>query len=89
MTKMTSKVFLVTLAALVGLAACGLRGGLQRPDPIFRDVTPVERAAQDEAEAVETVVEEPAFNEFGGEIPEAAPAEPVVESEFGDSDGEE
>ncbi|MEL7482545.1 MAG: lipoprotein, partial [Pseudomonadota bacterium] len=64
----------LVLACLV-LTGCGLRGGLVRPDPIFRDVAPIEDVMDDEIAAEEPLVLEeptgPRVNDFGGEIPEA------------------
>ncbi|MEM7663683.1 MAG: lipoprotein [Pseudomonadota bacterium] len=86
MTKRTSKLFLGLLASATALSACGLRGGLQRPDPIFRDISPVERAVIEEEEKAETPDEGPQFNEFGGEIPETVIVDPVTESAIDDTE---
>ncbi|MEM8634300.1 MAG: hypothetical protein AAGF33_04915 [Pseudomonadota bacterium] len=78
MTKRTTKLVLgVAIAAMI-LTACGLRGGLQRPDPIFRDVAPVEQTIEQEVETEEN--EGPQLNEFGGEIPETTEIDTVIES---------
>ena len=74
------------LAALLALSACGLRGDLERPAPLFGDVPPeggAEAELADEAEAFDDepeAIEGPRFNEFGGVIPEASPSEPVEEA---------
>ncbi|MEM9668148.1 MAG: lipoprotein [Pseudomonadota bacterium] len=81
----SSRVILVGLSAVVGLSACGLRGGLQRPDPIFRDVAPIEQTMEDELEAVEPEPEVSNVNEFGGEVPDAAPVSPVEETAIEDA----
>ncbi|MEO0881885.1 MAG: lipoprotein [Pseudomonadota bacterium] len=83
------KVLLGILAAVTALTACGLRGGLQRPDPIFRDVPPVEQTVEEEVVNEEPVIEGPSFNEFGGEIPDTAPVEPVTESAIDDASADE
>lgn len=70
----TLKLILVALVALPILAGCGLRGGLERADPIFKDVEPVGQAAP----APEVVVRvRPRTNELGGELPLPAPTEQV------------
>lgn len=80
--KIATRLILAGLLALPVLASCGLRGGLARPDPIFKKVAPV-AAAEPEATAPATVRESVIIrqnvNEFGGEIPDAAPSL-VVES---------
>lgn len=79
---MTTKTRFVSTLALGGLmaapmlAGCGMRGGLARPDPVFRDLTPDEAAAPD-PELAEKETVSPRVNEFGGDIPEAAPTDPV------------
>lgn len=77
--KIASRLVLAGLLALPTLASCGARGGLTRPDPILKKAPvsePVVEAAA--AEPVrESVVIRPRVNEFGGEIPEPAPTEPI------------
>lgn len=69
---------LAVLATLPLLAGCGLRGGLERPDPIFRNVEPVERIElPEEVETEPGVIIRERTNEYGGEIPDAAPTAPV------------
>lgn len=81
MTKTHNRLSKLALAAVLItpiLASCGQRGGLQRPDPLFRDVTPVETAAEAEKREADANPDvRPRTNEFGGEIPEAAPTDPV------------
>ncbi len=77
--------FMLALPALlISVSACGLRGDLERPGPLFG---PIEGDAP-EAELVGATEpfedepdanREPRFNEFGGVIPNAAPSEPVEE----------
>lgn len=77
---------LAVLAALLALSACGLRGDLERPAPLFgeaptdggaeADLTEEGEAFDDEPEALDG----PRFNEFGGVIPEASPVDPVEEA---------
>lgn len=76
------RIYKLALAALLVapiVASCGQRGGLQRPDPLFRDLSPVEAAAPDarDEDANPDIIGQPNTNEFGGEIPDAAPTEPV------------
>jgi predicted small lipoprotein YifL len=71
----TLKTVLLAGCALTVLAGCGLRGGLERPDPIFKDVKPVE-AVVEPAPEVEVRVR-PRTNELGGELPLPAPVEEV------------
>ena len=76
------RLMLVGALALPMLAACGIRGGLERPDPIFGGGKP---AAEETEEAAGKVLSEeeiaaltgPRFNEFGGEVPIAAPTTDV------------
>lgn len=84
--KPMTKACLALLLALPMLGACGLRGGLARPDPIFKPVTTVEDVMEDEAETPAPEPEAgPRLNELGGEIPEAAPVEPVEEAPMSDT----
>ncbi|MEO9970786.1 MAG: hypothetical protein ABJG15_13380 [Hyphomonadaceae bacterium] len=70
----TLKLILVASVALPILTGCGLRGGLERADPIFKDVEPVDQAVP----APEVVVQvRPRTNELGGELPLPAPTEQV------------
>ncbi len=71
----TLKTFLIGLSSLTLLAGCGLRGGLERPDPIFKDVQAVEEVVEPAPE-VEVRVR-PRTNELGGELPLPAPAQEV------------
>jgi hypothetical protein len=73
-------------AALTLLSACGLRGDLERPEPLFgepavaveAELKTEEKPFADDPQAQRG----PRFNELGGEIPDAAPAEPVEELPF-------
>lgn len=86
----------LTLAVLLTapmLASCGLRGGLARPAPIFGQTEPVlppapEPIAADTDARPEVVVRQ-RTNEFGGEIPDAAPTDPVVSVPLDDPDSDE
>lgn len=70
--------------ALLALSACGLRGDLERPEPMFgepeasveAELATEEKPFEDDPQARRG----PRFNEFGGEIPEAAPVEEVEET---------
>lgn len=78
-TKLVSGVVVAGVMVLPMLAACGQRGGLARPDPLFRDLTPVEATAPEarEEDANPDTIGQPSTNEFGGEVPDAAPTQPV------------
>jgi len=83
--KMTPRLILAGLMTLPLLASCGLRGGLQRPDPIFKpaaESVPVEAATEP---ARESIIIRQRVNEFGGEIPDAAPTEPVISAPITES----
>ena len=87
MHRLTKAVIALSLAG--GLAACGLRGELERPDPIFSEPTaPDEQALVPVAVPVQlaevAIPEGPQFNSLGGEIPEAAPATDVDEAAMSD-----
>ena len=71
----TLKTIFLAISALTLLAGCGLRGGLERPDPIFKDVKPIETPAEPAPE-VEVRVR-PRTNEQGGELPLPRPVEEV------------
>lgn len=71
----TLKPIFVASIALSVLAGCGLRGGLERPDPIFKDVEPVAQAVEPAPEVVVRV--RPRTNELGGELPLPAPTQDV------------
>ena len=84
--KIASRLFLAGLLALPIVASCGSRGGLARPEPILNRAPAsevvVETAA---AEPVrEQVVIRPRVNEFGGEIPEPAPTDPIASTPLTD-----
>ena len=83
--KIAPRLFLVGLIALPLVASCGLRGGLARPDPLFKDVKPVE-AVQEEVQAPvrQSVITRERVNAFGGEIPDAAPTDPVISAPITD-----
>ena len=87
--KTNASSILTGVFALAVLGACGLRGGLERPPPIFS-------ADKPEPEIVFTPAAEepeeetgPQLNEFGGEIPEAAPTTPVISGPLEDTDDEQ
>jgi len=78
----------LALAALAGLSACGLRGDLDRPPPIFSDppsdealMTPIDVPARFAAKDVRDTT---FFNTLGGEIPKPAPDIDVDEEEMGE-----
>lgn len=86
--KPVTKACLAILLVLPMFGACGLRGGLARPDPIFKSVSTVEDVMEDEAEAEAPAPEPetgPRLNDLGGEIPDAAPVEPVEEAPMNDA----
>lgn len=82
--KRTSKLLLAMTGACAMLAACGIRGDLERPPPIFSDPpseeakTPVDVPAA-YAAAPEKSEDEAYYNELGGEIPKSDPAADVDE----------
>jgi len=69
------KLVLVASVVLPALAGCGMRGGLERADPILRDVKSVEEVVEPAPE-VEVRVR-PRTNELGGELPLPAPTQEV------------
>lgn len=78
----------LAFTALAGVSACGLRGDLERPDPIFSD-PPSEEAMV----PVDTVIEVAStridpnrtyYNTLGGEIPKPAPVTDVQEESMGE-----
>ena len=78
----------LAFTALAGLSACGLRGDLERPDPIFSE-PPTEEAMV----PVDTVIAVASneiddnrtyFNSLGGEIPKPAPVTDVEEESMGE-----
>jgi predicted small lipoprotein YifL len=78
----------LALTALAGLSACGLRGDLERPDPIFSEppseeaMVPVDTViavASNEIDANRTY-----YNALGGEIPKPAPVTDVEEESMGE-----
>lgn len=78
--KTAPRLILAALVTLPLLASCGLRGGLQRPAPILKEAEP-KPVAPTVAEPVrESVIIRRNVNEFGGEIPEAAPTEEIGSS---------
>lgn len=80
-----SRLVLVGLVALPFLSACGLRGGLVRPDPIFRDVDAIEAVeVEEEVTPNPEVVIRERTNAEGGEIPEPAPVAPVQSTPLDD-----
>ena len=78
----------LALSALASLAACGLRGDLERPPPIFSE-PPSEEAQQPvdaAAQFANTEIRENAtyYNSLGGEIPKPAPDVDVEEESMGE-----
>lgn len=77
------------LSALATLGACGIRGDLERPPPIFSDppdeeaLTPVAAPAEF-ALAPEKPEDEAYYNELGGETPRPDPAADVGEDGLGE-----
>lgn len=75
--KMTAPLVLAGLVTLPMLASCGLRGGLTRPAPIFKEAPAVVEEPTVAEPVRESIVIRPKVNEFGGELPAPAPTEPV------------
>lgn len=79
----------LALGGLSLLAACGIRGDLERPPPIFSD-PPSEEASQPVDAPVafagppEKTPDDPYYNALGGEIPKADPAADVGEDGLGE-----
>lgn len=79
----------VVLSALATLSACGIRGDLDRPPPIFSD-PPSEEAQQpvdapaEFALAPEKSDDSAYYNSLGGEIPKPDPEAEVGEDGLGD-----
>ncbi|MEO1553796.1 MAG: lipoprotein [Pseudomonadota bacterium] len=78
----------LALSALASLAACGLRGDLERPPPIFSE-PPTEEAQQPvdtAAEFADVGIRDSAtyYNSLGGEIPKPAPDVDVEEESMGE-----
>lgn len=77
------------LSALATLAACGIRGDLERPPPIFTDppdeeaLKPVDAPAEF-ALAPEKSADEAYYNELGGETPKPDPTADVGEDGLGE-----
>ncbi|WP_300391615.1 lipoprotein [Henriciella sp.] len=80
---------ILALSACAMMAACGIRGDLERPPPIFSD-PPDEEAMTPVASPVELALgpekgsDEAYYNELGGEIPKPDPAADVGEGGLGD-----
>ncbi len=90
--RIATRLILAGCVALPFLSACGLRGGLARPAPIIKSLDPAPPAEPEKEEAkiaapVAKVVQRPRINEFGGEIPEAAPTETVQSTPLEDPVG--
>lgn len=76
-----SSAILLAIAGL-GLAGCGLTGPLQRPAPIIGEPDPAAAVEPAPAPVIAEVPDpepRPTVNEFGGDLPSAAPVEEVVE----------
>ena len=81
----TPQLILAGLVTLPLLGACGLRGGLQRPAPILQKPQVTEPAKPEVVEPIrESVIIRKRVNEFGGEIPDAAPTEEVGSAPLAD-----
>ncbi|MEL7128959.1 MAG: hypothetical protein AAGK23_05385 [Pseudomonadota bacterium] len=83
--KMTRNIALIALLTLPLLPACGIRGSLERPDPIFRDLPDAEDVIEETDVEPDETAQGPRINELGGEIPEAAPTEPIHSSAIGEA----
>ncbi len=77
------------LSVLAGLGACGIRGDLERPPPIFSD--PPDEEAQQPVDAPVAFALAPErsddsayYNSLGGEIPKPDPEAEVGEDGMGD-----
>ena len=75
---------LAALVALPMLAGCGLRGDLERPEPIFEE--PVEEAEPDQVASTRVITNRTVIrrNAEGGIIPNASPSTPVNEGGLDD-----
>nr|WP_070960358.1 lipoprotein [Hyphomonas sp. Mor2] len=78
----------LALSALAGLAACGLRGDLERPPPILKEA-PTEETSKPVDSAVlfaghEINDDTTYYNTLGGEIPKPAPTVEVEEESMGE-----
>lgn len=77
-------------ALLAAMSACGLRGDLERPEPMFGNpegAAEAELVTDDRPFADDPQAQRgPRFNEFGGEIPDAAPSTPVEEEPLSSPD---
>ena len=79
-TRFSQSLLLAGIVGLPLLASCGVRGGLERPAaPIIKSLEPAPAEPVVEKPAPFVEAPRPRINEFGGEIPEAAPTE-VVQS---------
>lgn len=75
----------LAVAALGALSACGLRGDLERPPPIFSDPPSEEAKLPVDAPvqyAVKDVLDTTYYNSLGGEIPRPAPANDIDEEQM-------
>ncbi|MEO0981900.1 MAG: lipoprotein [Pseudomonadota bacterium] len=69
------------IVAGAALAGCGVRGPLERPDPLFGErPADAPTARLPSQEEIDTLSETPRRNTIGGEIPETAPVDPVDEA---------
>lgn len=74
----TLKRILLASMAISLLTGCGLRGGLERAEPVFRDVKPVKPVEQVVEPAPEVEIRvRPKTNAHGGELPVPAPTREV------------
>lgn len=83
--RLATRLILTGLVTLPMLAACGLRGGLARPEPIFKEAPAAPVPAETTSQVTvptptpipESVIVRDRVNEFGGEIPDAAPTREI------------
>ena len=78
----------LAFSALASLTACGLRGDLERPPPIFSDppseeaMVPVDTTIEVASAAIDE--NRTYYNSMGGEIPKPAPDADVQEESMGE-----
>lgn len=78
---------LIAIGLAAGLGACGLRGDLERPGPVFSDPPSEEAMLPVDVAAPYTVAEigdGTYFNPLGGEIPIPAPDADVEDEGMGE-----
>ncbi len=75
------------LGTTLALGACGLRGDLERPPPIFSDPPSEEALVPVDAPALfadRDLLDKTYYNSLGGEIPKPAPDVDVGEENMGE-----